>query len=91
MPKNSGFAIASMVLGIIGIVFGIIPGLALAGIICGIIAIILGIVGKNTIDNSNGQLTGRGMATAGLVLGIITVGLDILFWIACASCIGALR
>jgi len=90
MQNNCGYAIAAMILGIVGIASGIIPGLGLVGLICGVIAIILGAVGKNAIDNSNGKLTGRGMATAGMVLGIITVGLHILLMIACASIIGSI-
>jgi hypothetical protein len=84
LQKNCGTAIAAMVLGIVGIILGFI-GLGFIGIICGIVAVILGVVSKNAIDESNGQLIGRGMATAGLVLGIITVALDILLFIACAS------
>ena len=90
MKRNCGFAVAAMVLGIISAVTIIIPGLGLLGLICGVIAIILGVVGKNTIERSNGELTGTGMATAGIVLGIITVGLDILLMIACASIVGSI-
>ena len=39
-------------------------------------AIILGIVAKNEIDASQGALTGRGLAQAGFILGIITVVLS---------------
>jgi len=90
MQRNCGYAIASMVLGIVGLVFGFIPGLGVIGLICGVVAIILGVVGKNAIDRSNGELNGRGMATAGIVLGIITVGLDILLLIACSAIIGSM-
>lgn len=90
MQKNCGYAIAAMVLGIVGAASCIIPGLGIIGLICGVIAIILGVIGKNAIDNSNGELGGRGMATAGIVLGIITVGLDILLMIACASILGSI-
>jgi hypothetical protein len=88
LQRNCGTAIAAMVLGIVGIVLGFI-GLGFIGIICGIVAVILGVVSKNTIDESNGQLIGRGMATAGFVLGIITVALDLLFLIACASIVNS--
>jgi len=63
---NSGVATASMVLGIIGLVFG--------WCMCGIpslIAIILGHMGiAQTRDN---RLGGRGMAVAGLVMGYVLI------------------
>jgi len=90
MQRNCGYAIAAMVLGIVSIVSVFIPGFNLIGLICGVVAIILGVVGKNTVERSNGELTGTGMATAGIVLGIITVGLDILLLIACGAIIGSM-
>jgi hypothetical protein len=57
---TSGFAIASMVLGIVWIYW-----------IGSILAIIFGVVAKNQIRDGNGSVTGDGMATAGIVLGII--------------------
>jgi hypothetical protein len=36
-----------------------------------IVAIVLGFVARNRITRSNGQLTGGGMATAGIVLGFV--------------------
>jgi Flp pilus assembly pilin Flp len=70
VPQNSGKATASMVLGIVGVVA--------CGFIAGIPAIILGKQARREIDASNGWLTGRGMATAGIVMGWIEVGLAIL-------------
>jgi len=89
MQKNCGLAVASMVLGIVGIVFSFIPFISVIGVICAIIAIIMSVCAKNAIDQSNGELTGRGMATAGLVLGIITIGFFILALIACGALISA--
>jgi len=54
---KKGFSIASLVLGLVGIIVAAIP--------CGILAIIFGISGM--------KKAGRGMAIAGLVLGIIDV------------------
>ena len=59
-----------MVLGIVGLVA--------CGFLAGIPAIILGRQAQREIDASNGWLTGRGMATAGVVMGWIEVGLAIL-------------
>ena len=63
-PRTSGSAVASLVLGIIGIVV-CTP--------CGIFAVIYGHRALPEIDRSNGTIGGRGMAIAGLVLGYIAV------------------
>jgi hypothetical protein len=62
-PKNNSKAIWALVLGILGILC--------CGFFTGIPAIILGKQAQNEVDRSGGALTGRGMATAGFVLGII--------------------
>ena len=62
-PKNSGKAIASLVCGIVS--------LLCFGMILGLVAIGLSISAKKDIESSNGTLTGGGMATAGLVTGIL--------------------
>ena len=68
--KTSGMAIASLVLGILGLVCGLpaIPGL------------ILGIVALSQVSQSRGQLAGKGLAIAGicvsaavLLLGLLSV------------------
>ncbi len=58
-PKTSGLAIASLVLGILTV-----PTCGLGGIL----GLILGIVSLVKISNSNGRLTGKGMAITGLCL-----------------------
>lgn len=65
--QNSGFSIASLVLGIISIILFCIPYISIPG---SILAIIFGCIGKNK--------GGKGMAIAGLVLGIIALALYIL-------------
>ena len=62
--RTSGKAIASLVLGIIG--------LFLFGVIAGVLAIVFGALARKEIDRDP-TLGGHGMATAGLVLGIIGV------------------
>jgi len=76
-PKTSGAAIASLVCGILGC----IPFLT------SILAVILGIVGIK--QTGNPQRTGRGLAIAGLLLGLLGIagwtiggGLGILGWSA---------
>ncbi|MPZ51372.1 MAG: DUF4190 domain-containing protein [Acidimicrobiia bacterium] len=60
---TNGFAIASLVLGIVW-----------AMGIGSILALVFGYVAKGQIDQSPGDQTGRGMAIAGIVLGWIGVG-----------------
>ena len=63
--KSGGFfmAIASLVLGLISLLGCVAGG---PGVVCGILAIIFGVIGRK--DSKN-----RGMATAGLVLGILAI------------------
>ena len=60
LPKTSGLAIASLVLGVFWLY-----GLG------SVLAVIFGSVALRNINRSNGWVTGKGMAIAGLVLGII--------------------
>ncbi len=62
-PRTSGAAIASLVLGILGIC-----PLPLVG---GLIAVILGVVGLGTTGKPNTK--GRGLAIAGVVLGLLSL------------------
>jgi hypothetical protein len=61
--KVNGFAIASMVLGILWLYW-----------VGSILAVIFGHISLNQIKKSDGMQTGRGMAIAGVVLGWIGVG-----------------
>jgi len=73
--KTSGYAIASLVL---GLVWGYGVG--------SILAIIFAVIAKNKIKEGGGTVTGGGMATAGLVLGIIgVVGAAIIILAVAAS------
>ncbi|HUK81434.1 MAG TPA: DUF4190 domain-containing protein [Verrucomicrobiae bacterium] len=61
-PKTSGLAVASLVLGILGLT-------CLLPILGPILAVIFGIVALNQIGKSRGGVTGQGQAIAGLILG----------------------
>ncbi|MCK4697748.1 MAG: DUF4190 domain-containing protein [Dehalococcoidia bacterium] len=84
--RTSGLAIASMVCGILSLVFFWVP---LFGFLLGIIAIIFGAVAIRQIGREP-NLGGRGMAIAGLVCGIVGVAgwvifiawIGIFFWAA---------
>jgi hypothetical protein len=43
------------------------------------VAIVLGVQSRNTIAAANGRLKGRGMATAGLILGIVALAVGALW------------
>ncbi len=75
-------AIASLVLGIVGLVFAIIPGFGWLGGILGVVGIILAVVAKK-------QGATGGAATAGLVLSIIAAALGLILYIACVACVKA--
>ena len=64
--KSCGFATASLVMGILGLIC-ILP------VIGSILAIIFGIVALSQIKSSNGSLTGHGKALAGLIIGCVSV------------------
>lgn len=67
-PRTNGLAVASLVLGIVGVLlcFFVLPSL---------LAVVFGLIGINQTKNNPAQ-GGRGMAIAGLVLG--GVGLAIM-------------
>ena len=72
--RKSGLAIASLVLGIV-FVYGI----------GSILALVFGYRARAEIDRSGGNLEGRGMATAGIVLGWIGIPLAIWFYAMISS------
>ena len=66
LPHTDRWAIASLIFGILGMfVVTTIPAL-----LCGYIA-------KHRIEESGGQLVGRGMAVAGIILGWTLLGLSV--------------
>jgi hypothetical protein len=69
-PKTNGMAVASLVLGLVGLplCFLFVPS---------ILAVVFGIVGLNQIKNDPMQ-TGRGLAIAGLILGAVMLVLMVL-------------
>lgn len=68
-PKN-GLGIASLIVAIIGLlsIFG--------GILLGIVAVILGVLGRGRAKR--GEATNGGVATAGIVLGVLAVVVSII-------------
>jgi hypothetical protein len=72
--RTSGLAVTSLVLGVIGLIFSFL----------GILAIILGAIAISQI-NREPDLEGRGLAIAGLVLGIIDIAVWLLVIIFASS------
>jgi hypothetical protein len=73
-PKTNGLAIASLVLGIAGLVF----------YVCGvasILALVFGYMAKGQIDRDPANQGGRGMALAGIIMGWIGVAILVIFWV----------
>ncbi|HKM35436.1 MAG TPA: DUF4190 domain-containing protein [Lachnospiraceae bacterium] len=80
--KTNGKAIASLVLGILSLVCIFFGYGALLGIVFGIVGLVLGI---------NANKEGKtGMATAGIVMSAIGLGLCAITFIACVACVGCL-
>jgi hypothetical protein len=67
---TSGLAIASLVLGV--------GGLTILPLLGSIVAIILGYMARREIRDRPGEVSGDGLALAGIVLGWIAVGLAVL-------------
>jgi RsiW-degrading membrane proteinase PrsW (M82 family) len=69
----SGLAIASLVLGIISVLFSCFWPLA---IVCGVLAVVFGFIGIN--KSKKGEAGGKSMALAGVITGGIGILLSVL-------------
>lgn len=86
---GKGYAIAAMVLGIIGAVFCWFGWFCIIALALSIVAIVLAVKARNSMPLG---VQGRGMATAGLVLGIIGAslsGVASACWISIIACAGS--
>lgn len=82
---GKGNAIAGLVLSIIGIIFGLLSGVfSIIGLPISIIGLIQAVVGGKKL-RAAGQPAG--IATAGLVLGIIAVVFTAIAFFTCGICI----
>jgi hypothetical protein len=73
-PRNSTLAIISLIGGITG--WTVLPFLG------AIVAVITGHMAQSEIKKSGGMITGKGMATAGLIMGYIVLAGGL-----CAACV----
>ena len=72
-----------MILGIAALIFGlasIIPWFGVATFVFGSIGLILGIVSRKKAPSQ--------MATAGIIMSAIGLGLAVLFFVSCMMCLG---
>ncbi len=81
MPGN-GKAVAALVLGIISIVFCWFAYFNIFTCVCSVVGLILAVSASKEMQFA-GIYSGRGIATAGLVLCIIGVALSVLMFFAC--------
>jgi len=84
--QTSGFAIASLVLGILSI----LPGVYVGGLVMGILAIVFSRMAMARIKAQPSRINGQGLATAGLVTGIVGLSLSVLIILmfGAIACIG---
>ncbi|MFO0744663.1 MAG: DUF4190 domain-containing protein [Myxococcota bacterium] len=80
-PATNGMAVAALVLGLVGV----IVFLGLFALVASILALVFGYVSASQIDASGGRQGGRGMATAGIVLGWVGLGLLLILLLAASS------
>jgi hypothetical protein len=76
--EDRRMAVAAMVLGISSFVVGIIPIFGLLALPAGILAVIFGSIALKRIKEEPGIYGGRGMALAGLILGIVFLSIVVL-------------
>lgn len=76
--KTSGLAIASLICGVLGLV-------TCCTIIFPVLAIILGIAAKSSIAKDQQRLTGNGLATGGMIMGVIGLIIGIFYLISFAK------
>ncbi len=82
ITKGEKMPQASLILGILALIFTFIPGhFGVLGVLCAVAGIITGVLGrKNNPEYYN-------TATAGLIISIIAIVLRLIVVIACAACV----
>lgn len=89
-PVNDGkgLSIAAIVCGILGIIGGFIPVVSYFTFVLAILGIIFGVIGRKKSTAAYGKASG--LATAGLVLGIIGTAFGVLGLICTCICSAAI-
>lgn len=86
-PKQDGMAIASLVSSVLGVLL-ICCWIGVAGCIAGAV---MGFLSRKRIQESNGALTGEGLALAGIIVGGVGCALFLLWLILIVSGNGSYR
>ena len=73
-----------MVLGIVGVVFDLTVCLAPVGIVLALVGVVLGGIALSKYKAAESQ-DGKGMATAGLILCVVTLAVAVIIWVTCAT------
>lgn len=84
-------SIISLVCGIVGMVGGFLTSIPVIGWLvplCPIAGIVFGAIALKKIKEE-GVTDGKGLAVAGLVLGIVALAIDVITLIACTICVAA--
>lgn len=82
-PPTNGMGVASLVLGIVGLLFSLIPGIGVIAWPLVILGTIFGGVGISRASSAPGMP--RGLAVAGLVCSLVGLGICLLWAVALAS------
>lgn len=85
--KSNGMSVAALVCGILGIIGSFIPVVKYFTALLAILGIVFGVKGKKFAAANN---TGTGLATAGLVMGIIGTVFALAGVLCAVACAGAL-
>ena len=88
VSSGKGFSVAALVLGILGIVGGWFPVVNYFTTVCAVLGLIFGVSGRKKSLAATGRPSG--LATAGLVLGIIGTAFAAIGLICTLACAGAI-
>ena len=83
ITRGGNMAVAALVLGILSLITCWFGAVGWIGCICGVLAIVLGVLGQKKEPEK------KGMAKAGMIMGIVALAIGIIMTIACIACIGA--
>lgn len=88
--KTNGLCIASLVTALAPLVINWIPVVQWFGLLSSIAAIILGAMGIKKVKESNGAETGKGLAVAGIIIGLVDIFLFIIVVVVIGLIFGSL-
>ncbi len=88
MNDGKGMSIAALVCGILGIIGGFIPFVSYFTTVLAVLGLIFGVIGRKKSTLAYGKASG--IATAGLVLGVIGVAFAVIGLLCTIICTAAL-